>query len=242
MNKKNLVAILLAIILIISFFSIFTTQLTVPNTINVWLSNARCSGFDAQNKSILLAFAPIKSNSTEIIFSNNGINSEVGIQDIITLSMSEGIYLWANDSLGVFDFPIVTDNDEYYKSKIYANITNFKVTGTTENSKSSSITTFNIFSLINDNRSYHYVNLNEAENMLGISGNQSYILSIVADVNFSLSLKGSEPNSYFFNETLDFGSIKITCFNGIRRSAFIDFPYKNLSLSINTPIFDSLFN
>jgi hypothetical protein len=247
-KRKYSIAVFLISLLALSLVGVYLIQLKVPNTVIVWVSDARCSGGDTINPILLLAFAKIKtSNTGEVAFTGDGISEDVIVRNVTTLSMSEGIYLWANDSLNAYPYPVITDADQYFIDKLYATVSNLTVKVQTNYSSPQTVPHFNIHPITDPPKSYSYVNLDEVESMLDIEGNESYKLSVSADVVFSVTfpknmMGASVPGKIVDKQTVDFGSITVSCVDGVRQMAHLDFPYRVFSFQVETPYLQTIFH
>jgi hypothetical protein len=123
---------------------------------------------------------------------------------------------------------------------MYLSASNIHTTAAVEGKAPITVETFNPHGAIADQRAYAYVDLNTVEKSLSIKGNMSYTLSATAYIFVDISLPpflglSSEPTKITEEKALALGTIIVTCVNGVRQNASIDFPYITLSFPVQTP-------
>jgi len=236
-------------ILTLSFLGLYIAPVETTDTVKIWFSNDRCLGLSQDNETAFFSFADITSRKSGAIinWNKNGLEADAYVGNVTILSLSDGLVMWANDSLSVYHFPIVGDSDEYYSDKLYFNVQNVVITASREGSSLRAIPYFDIHGQVNVPKSYAYVNLNQVEASLGIGGNTSYTLSVSMSVSFTTSfpappLHASNPSKITEQKTINFGSIKISCINGQRTLAHISFPYRVFSYSVKVPYVQTIFH
>jgi hypothetical protein len=247
MPRKHIkyLAALLLVLLISSLIVVYVSQLKSPNTVNVWLSNGRCTGLDKDNGTAVFVFANVVENESGAMFREQGLHKQVNVSEARFLSVCDGIMIWANDSLNAYHFPVVSDDDPYFMDSIYLSVTNIHTTVTTEGKNPVAVETFNPHGSIAEGKAYAYVDLDKVENMLGVKGNMSYTFSITADTAISIALPpfiglSSNPDKLTRQQTMDFGSIEVVCVNGVRQYAVIDFPYRTVSFTVQSPYLQTI--
>ncbi len=237
MRKLALFAAI-ACVLIVSIMGFYFAPLTVTGQVNVWFSNNRWYAGDE-----LLYYSKITSHGNSIEWMGNGVEGEAYIEDVSTISMSDGIVMWANDSLNVYQFPTTSANDEYYSSKLYSSVSNIRVFASKDGTKVS--VPYSNTLVLNSKGTSTFVDLDKTDALLGVSGNMSYTLSIAAVVDFRVSFsalpfKVSSPKQITDSQNVNFGNITISCVNGRHMYAHVNFPYQRYSYSIAVPYVETL--
>jgi hypothetical protein len=85
------------------------------------------------------------------------------------------------------------------------------------------------------------------EALLEIDGNTSYTLLVSMSVSFTASFPAppfhtSNPSRITEQKTINFGSINISCINGQRTLAHINFPYRAFSYPVKVPYVQTIFH
>jgi hypothetical protein len=240
---KYLVALLL-VLLLSSLIIIYVSQLKSPNTVNVWIANGRCRGHDKDNKTAVFVFANVVSNESGAIFRETGLHKQVNVSEAKYLSVCDGLLIWANDSLNAYRFPIVSDGEAYFEDSIYMSVNNIHTTVAVEGKSPVTVDTFSPY-VSTEGNAYVWVDLDKVENMLDVKGNMSYTFSVTADTAISVTLPpfiglSSTPDKLTRQQTMDFGSIEVVCVNGVRQYAVIDFPYRTVSFSVQSPYLQTI--
>jgi hypothetical protein len=238
-------AALLLVLLFSSLIAVYVSQLKSPNTVNVWISNGRCSGLDKDNGTAGFVFANVVENESRAVFREEGLHKQMNVSETKFLSVCDGIMIWANDSLNAYRFPLVSDDDPYFTDSIYLSVKNIHTTVTAGGKSPVTVETFNPHGSIAEGKAYAYVDLDKTENMLNIKGNMSYTLSVTADTAVSVALPpfmglSSNPDKLTQKQTMALGSIEITCENGVRQTAAIDFPYRTVSFAVQSPYLQTI--
>jgi len=244
--KARYIAFPLIIILLSAFGITYASQVMMPNTVNVWISNDSCIGMNVRNETSAVIFANIKTNDSGTHFYGDGLRGQVNVSDVKLLSICRGVLIWANDSLNTYQFPMLRDRDHLLGDTLYLEVTNLHTVAAVEGKSSVMVETFNIHGPIADQKAYAYVDLDTVENSLNIQDNMSYTLSITANISTHVTLPpifglSSSPDKLFEQKTIALGTIEIKCINGIREIAYIDFPYIFRSFPVQTPYLHTIF-
>lgn len=239
----------LGFFLIGSLIILYFAPFTVTDYVNVWFSNHRFEGFTKSGETIFYHSMISSHGSSVVEWGGNGLEQDVYVGNVTAISLSEGIVMWVNDSLNVYQFPLIADGDEYYSDKLYLSILSVRVTASKNGTEQISVPYYNTpvlspegLNLLSDKtkKSYVYVDLNEVDALLEIHGEESYVLSISMDLFYKVNFPAppfhtSNPSQITGQETMDFGHIGVSCIDGRHTYAHINFPYLKLSRPITVP-------
>ncbi|MCW4024799.1 MAG: hypothetical protein NWF01_07175 [Candidatus Bathyarchaeota archaeon] len=213
----------------------------VNDSISIWLSNDRCVAFD-EDGNMIVKYANITiASDGETMLRDNGLVDSLYVGNITTISMLDGIVMWANDSQNIFSYPLVSLDYPVY-SELFGTVDNVKVTLHQGNlsqiiphsniDKEAELTQFDI-------------NLDDIESLINTSGNTSYTLTLSVDINFhvafsTLPLLSTTPSIINDRATVDLGNLTVDYIDGHRSYVQINFPYSELSYSIYVPFIETV--
>ena len=228
---------ILLVILILLFAGFYFAPFKAGDKVTIWFSNHRFKGFNTTDTPAVFIFSNITSGDNGINWRGNGLNASIYVGNVSFISLADGITMWANDSQGFFNFPIVSENDQAFRDEIYFSISNVRINACKEGTKPISVP---YLSPEQSSYAYVYVDLDQVESMLSIEGREFYRLSISMVIKYYLSVPAppflsSSPNKIVEEKTVDFGNITIHCINGSREYAHVDFPYQEFSHPIEVP-------
>ena len=231
----TLSAFLLVCLLVVLYF----LPLTVNDHFIVWVSNHRFTGLSDNNTDLFFTSKITSQGSDSIEWAGNGLEKDAYVGNISSMSLCDGLLVWVNDSLNLFDYPLVGESDHY--SNIYLNVVNVTAEASKEGTDPIPISYFSY----TQSPASVYVDLNQTEAILGIKGNESYSLSISMVIGYYLSIPAlpshsNDPSTIVSEKTIDLGQIVINCTNGLRNYAHIDFPYQEFSYSVTVPYVKTL--
>jgi hypothetical protein len=243
MKKNSLrLASILSFTLILLIAGFYFMPLKATGKVTVWFSNHRFEGFNITDAPSVFIVSNITSDDNTINWKGKSLNANVYVGNVSFISLADGIIMWANDSLGVFNFPMVSENDQAFANEIYFSISNVRVYASKEGTKPMSIPYFNHDESSN---AHIYVDLDQVESILSIEGRDSYRLSISLIINYYLSVPAppflsNSPNKILDEKRVDFGSINVYCNNGSSEYAYVDLPYQEFSYSVDVPYISTL--
>jgi hypothetical protein len=223
------------------FLVIYFYPLTAKDTASVWFSNWRCVTYDGDD-AVGLKFANITIDNQGLTqFRDDGIIDNVYVGNLTGISLADGIVIWANDSLNAYNFPLVS-LDYTHSDRLYANALSVTAILSYEGvNYTIPKTNFNHMQELTQLD----VNFSELEAQIHPTGNTSYTLSISIEVYFEASFSSppflsTSPSKIASQEVVDLGNISITCINGQRSYAQINFPYVRFSYPISIPFIQAL--
>jgi hypothetical protein len=241
-RSKRFIVTLLLVILVSSLITLYFLPVEVNDQITIWLSNHRFEGFIG-NETALFLFSDIGSSqmSNTIEWSGNGLKADISIENISSISLCEGLLMWANDSLNRFHYPVVSEGNQ--DPNIHLNVLSVSAEASRGNTSPTQITYF-------DNgiksKAYAFVDLNQTEATLGIKGNESYRLSINMVLDYYLNIPtplfhSNSSSKIVAEKTVSLGEVIINCTNGMHTSAHVDLPYQSYSYNISVPFIETIF-
>ena len=188
-------------------------------------------------------------DSYRVEWSGNGLEKDVYVGNVTIVSLSEGIFMWANDSLNAYRFPLVVNGDEFYSDKLQCDVLDVEIMSSKDGMKQIPVPYYGVVAvssqganLSNDSTraSYVYVDLDEIDALLEIRGEESYTLSVSIEVFYRVNFPTppfltSNPSQITGQETINFGHINVSCVDGRHTYAHINFPYHKFSYSITIP-------
>jgi len=229
---------------------LYFAPLAVTDHVKVWFSNHRFSGFTKSGETAVFHVAMIGSHDSYMVeWSGDGLKKDVYVRNVTFVSLSEGIVMWANDSLGAYRFPVVVNGDEFYSDELLCDVLDVEVTASRNGIEQISVPYYGGVvlspqgaSLLNNTTraSYVYVDLGEIDALLEIHGEESYTLSVSMELSYRVSfpalpLLASNPGQIMGRETVNFGYINVSCVEGRHTYAHISFPYHKFSYPITIP-------
>jgi hypothetical protein len=229
---------------------LYLAPLTVTDHVEVWFSNHRLSGFTEGGDLAVFHIALIGSTGIRTVeWSGDGIEKDAYVGNVTFLSLSEGILMWANDSLGAYRFPAVVDGNEFFSDELRCDVLDVQITASKDGMKQipvpyygSEVLSPDGPSLTDDttDTSYAYVDLDEIDALLEVQGEESYTLSVFMELSYRVSfsalpLLATNPAQITGHETIDFGHINISCVEGRHTYAHISLPYRKFPHVITVP-------
>ncbi len=173
----------------------------------------------------------------------DGLVADFDVRNISTLSLSEGILMWVNDSQSALKLPITGNWDNY--NRLSFMVKNISAIASQDGNNQVQIPYFDSKGGMDFSKSSLYFDLNEVEKLLKINGNTSYTVSIGMILSFEVNLPSLQfhtitPSQLKDKKTFDFGFINVTCVNGERTFAHVDFPYQKLVYPVEIPYIQTL--
>ncbi len=127
--KLSVVLGLIACVIFGLFVGLYFYPATAPNTVNIWLANARCSGFNDDNLTVLFEHAQIKKDVLgTITFVGNGLEADAYVGNVTNLSLCDTLFVWANDQRNLYSFDVISEGDESFADELYTKVLDVNVT------------------------------------------------------------------------------------------------------------------
>ena len=230
---------ILLVVLSLLFTGFYFLPFKVSDNVTVWFSNHRFRGFNE------VADYPVFRYAEPGPGHSKGLNETAYIGDISFIGIADNIAMWATDSMGLSNFPIVGEKQSTFEDELYFHISDVRVEGSKEGTDPISIPYIIPWSS-DDSYCHAYVDLDQVESLLAIEGNESYRLSISMVINYYLKtpappFHSSNPTQIMDEKTVNFGNITISCNNGSREYAHVDLPFQTFSYSVEVPFSSTLF-
>jgi hypothetical protein len=240
-SRKKVLSIVLIVIIGLAI-AIYFAPLTVDDEVTIWLSNRRFESFLQNGTTATFVNSNIYQDGT-VHWDGQGLHENVTLANATTISMSEGLTMWGNDSLKLFKFPLASDTDQFYMDNFYLSITNVSITAQKLGVLPQSVVSFKY---PGQSDAYSYINLTQVESMLSVKGNETYRLSISMGLNYyidipNLPFLSNNPSRLVGEKTVNVGTIEVECINGAHAYANIDYPYQSWQYHVSVPYVKQLF-